>query len=169
MVYWENRAIIQNQEKQFQRILLPGCVIAKDELFKFATEVCAGCRQQVAVMDAHKCQGMTEGAGGGGQSGNSGGDAVDDESSAVELDSAARLPLPNPKKAKLGPLGTSSSSTKDHMQGARNGDSVLYTSNTPGEQPQRATIVQVHFDDPTAPYYTISIDCVESQTRPALA
>ena len=94
MVFWENKAIIEQQEKDFRRSALPGCVMAKDEVFKFAIEVCAGCQQQVADAGAHMCQGTAEGAGGGGQSGEGEGEAGADASSLGVGDSVFHVSSP---------------------------------------------------------------------------
>lgn len=138
MVYWENRDIIEQQEREFCRSLLPGRVMAKDEVFKFAIEVCAVCGQQAPV-DPHTCLGMTEGAGG------DGGEEGEDEASA-----------------EVSSLRKDKDDTEVALFNPGVGDRVLYTS--PTEPTQLAQIVKVHFDDPPEPYYTINIGGVERET-----
>jgi hypothetical protein len=160
MVFWENKAIIEQQEREFRRCMLPGSVMAKDEVFKFAIEVCAGCRQQVADADAHMCQGMTEGVGEGGPSGEGEGEAGTGKVKVKrplvysEVDVHPAAPSPE-KEQEFGEAGTETVSLGV-------GDSVLYTSS--GQQPQLVRILKVHFDDPPEPYYTIDIGGVERET-----
>ena len=43
LVHWENKEIIQRQMRMLRNALRPGQVLKVDEVFKFATFVCAKC------------------------------------------------------------------------------------------------------------------------------
>jgi hypothetical protein len=56
LVYWENQAITNEQDRALQCVLPPGREIGIDKVFGWAVEVCSSCKGQIIHNEEHSCE-----------------------------------------------------------------------------------------------------------------